>query len=444
MERTEKFQNMNIEINNPINTANQDANNISASKKAQNEEPISKLGQKFNEFIFTPIESFLLNKKMPYGFKFESEENILKSLELSKNNQRKAKPKGFLQEPKIKIKPMKSPLNDSKKNLAEKEQLSKTSKISKNSERENSKNNNNSNSNKNNKSHNNTNSNKIEGNNSEAYKVRIKCTSGFNKIKSSPGANLFYINKILDAPSLAKIENKINNFEYKTFNECFDDIRKLWNYQFRNHAKDPKIYQNICRLSSLTENVYKELIAEKNTFIEKKEEISQIKKRTEKLKKDLEEINGNQKEMNNKNMKVKNTASINKLSGMIRNLTKQQLTGIIPILWDKNEKTDQKSFEFDLDQLPDDKFKKLETYVINCINENRNTNHVNKNINSHILNKKDNKNNGINNNFKKNGNINNNGIYKNNINNQNSLKEENKKVDNSFSDSDSMSSNSSL
>ena len=266
----------------------------------------------------------------------------------------------------------------------------------------------------------------------------------FNKIKSSPGANLFYINKILDAPSLAKIENKINNFEYKTFNECFDDIRKLWNYQFRNHAKDPKIYQNICRLSSLTENVYKELIAEKNTFIEKKEEISQIKKRTEKLKKDLEEINGNQKEMNNKNIKVKNTASINKLSGMIRNLTKQQLRGIIPILWDKNEKTDQKSFEFDLDQLPDDKFKKLETYVINCINENRNTNHVNKNINSHILNKKDNKNNGINNNFKKNGNINNNGIYKNNINNQNSLKEENKKVDNSFSDSDSMSSNSSL
>ena len=398
MERTEKFQNMNIEINNPINTANQDANNISASKKAQNEEPISKLGQKFNEFIFTPIESFLLNKKMPYGFKFESEENILKSLELSKN---------------------------------------------KNIERENSKNINNSNSNKNNKNHNNANMSKIEGNNSEAYKVRIKCTSGFNKIKSSPGANLFYISKVLDAPSLAKIENKINNFEYKTFNECFDDIRKLWNYQFRNHAKDPKIYQNICRLSLLTENVYKELIAEKNTFNEKKEEISLIKKRTEKLKKDLEEINGNQKETSNKNIKVKNTASITKLSGMIKNLTKKQLKGIIPIL--SNEKTEQKSFEFDLEELPDDKFKKLEIYVVNCINENRNINHINKNINTHILNKKDNKNNGINNGFKMNGNINNNGIYKNNINNQNSFKkEENKKVDNSFSDSDSMSSNSSL
>ncbi len=37
---------------------------------------------------------------MPYGFKFESEENFLKSLELSKNNQRKAKQKVFLPEPK--------------------------------------------------------------------------------------------------------------------------------------------------------------------------------------------------------------------------------------------------------------------------------------------------------------------------------------------------------
>ena len=51
-------------------------------------------------------------------------------------------------------------------------------------------------------------------------------------------------------------------------------------------------------------------------------------------------MNGNQKETNNKNLKI-NTASINKLSGMIRNLNKQQLKGIILILWDKNEKIHQ-------------------------------------------------------------------------------------------------------
>jgi len=42
-------------------------------------------------------------------------------------------------------------------------------------------------------------------------------------------------------------------------------------------------------------------------------------------------MNGNQKETNNKNLKV-NTASINKLSGMIRNLNKQQLKGITYIM----------------------------------------------------------------------------------------------------------------
>ena len=439
MDRTGQTQNMKIEINNPIKTSNPNTNNISASKMSPNEDQLSKEVSKINQFMFTPLESFLLNKKMPRGFKFESEENILKTLELSKNNQRKVKPKGFLQEPKIHIKQMKNNINEDKKNLAEKEQSIKAAKKPKKLEKEVSKNISNTNMNNNN-SNINTNISKIEGNNSEAYKIRIKCTSGFNRIKSSPGANLFYTSKIIDAPSLSKIENKINNFEYKTLNECFDDIRKVWNYQFKNHAKDPGIYQNICRLSSFTENVFKELLAEKNTFNEKKEEISLIKKRTEKLKKDLEEINGNtQKETNNKNVKVKNTASINKLSQMIKLLTKAQLKGIIPILWDK--KADQKSYEFDLDKLPDDKFRNLETYVVNCFNENKNTNFVNKNLNLHNQNKKDNKTNGI----KKNGIIKSNGIYKNNINHQNSeRKEENKKVDNSFSDSDSISSNSSL
>jgi hypothetical protein len=439
MDRTGQTQNMKIEINNPIKTSNPNTNNISASKMSPNEDQLSKEVSKINQFMFTPLESFLLNKKMPRGFKFESEENILKTLELSKNNQRKVKQKGFLQEPKIHIKQMKNNINEDKKNLAEKEQSIKAAKKPKKLEKEVSKNISNTNMNNNN-SNINTNISKIEGNNSEAYKVRIKCTSGFNRIKSSPGANLFYTSKIIDAPSLSKIENKINNFEYKTLNECFDDIRKVWNYQFKNHAKDPGIYQNICRLSSFTENVFKELLAEKNTFNEKKEEISLIKKRTEKLKKDLEEINGNtQKETNNKNVKVKNTASINKLSQMIKLLTKAQLKGIIPILWDK--KADQKSYEFDLDKLPDDKFRNLETYVVNCFNENKNTNFVNKNLNLHNQNKKDNKTNAI----KKNGIIKSNGIYKNNINHQNSeRKEENKKVDNSFSDSDSISSNSSL
>lgn len=433
MEGTDDEKKMNLEINNPIKASNNLRNNVSGSKMSQNDEFLSKDISKFNSFMFTPLQSFLLNKKMPHGFKFESEENIIKNLELSKTNQRRVKQKGLIQEPKIHVKPIKSPINEDKKDLAEKEQSSKALKKPKKIEKENSKNIN-SNLNNNNMD---TNINKIEGNNSEALKIKIKCTAGFNKIKSSTGASLFYTPKTIDAPSLSKIENKINNFEYKSLDECFDDIRKLWNFQFKNHAKEPTVYQNICRLSTYTENVFKELINEKNTFSEKKEELSLIKKRTDKVKKDLEEINGNPPK-DNKNIKAKNTTAINKLSQMIRILNKQQLKGIIPILWDKNETADKKTFEFDLDKLPDDKFKKLEIYVLNCCNENKNTNIINKSLN--ML--KESKNNGI----KKNGNINSNGTNKtNNINHQNTLKkEENKKINNSYSDSDSLSSNSSF
>ncbi len=441
MDIIEEDQKMKIEENNPIKPPSQNTNNVSGSKNNKSNEDISKEIPKFNQFMFTPLQSLLLNKKMPHGYKFEIEENIHKTLELSKTNQRRVKPKGFLQEPKIVVKPMKTPINDEKKISAEKNNIVKPIKKPKKEEKETTKNNN-SNGNINNNNHSNTN--KIEGNNSEAYKIRIKCTAGFNKIKSSSGASFFYTGNTPDAPCLSNIEKKIINFEYKTLDDCFNDLRILWNYQFRIHAKEPTVYQNICRLSSLTETILKDLKNEKNTtFNEKKEEISIIKKRTEKLKKDLDEFNGNtQKEIYNKNIKPKNSSEISKLSDRIRTLSKQQLRGIIQILWDKSEMTDKKTFEFDLDKLSSDKFQKLENYVNKCCSDNSKTNIINKNM----TNKKENKSNGINNNsIKKNGNINNNGIHKNNINHQSiSKNEESKKLDNSFSNSDSMSSNSSL
>ena len=117
MDIIEESPKMKIEENNPIKAPSQNTNNVSGSKKNKTEADISKEIPKFNEFMFTPLQSFLLNKKMPHGFKFEMEENIQKSLELSKTSQRRVKPKGFLQEPKILVKPMKTPINDEKKNF---------------------------------------------------------------------------------------------------------------------------------------------------------------------------------------------------------------------------------------------------------------------------------------------------------------------------------------
>ena len=428
MEIKEEAQNMKMELGDLHNSSFQNSNNISDSKTNLNNKDIHKI----NQFMLTPLEGFLLNKKMPRGFKFEVEENI-KPLDIPKNHPKRLTKKSIIQNPEIPIKSLKNNIIEDKKNSAEKNETVKGVKKPKKPGKEIAKNINSNSNNNNNINNINNNNNINEKNNSEMYKIMIKCTSGFNKIKSSPGASIFYTTKIPGAPCLSNIEKKIQNFEYKTLDECFDDIRKLWNYQFKNHAKDPNIYQNIWKMSSLTETILKDLKNEKNTFNDKKEEITSIKKRAEKIKKDLEEMNGNnQKEINNKNTKNKNITSINKLPQMIELLSKQQLRGILPILWTKNEINNKKSYEFDLDKLSEDKYKKLETYVVNCIYQNKNVNI--------IINKKENKNN------KKNGNLNNNGIYKNinNNNNQNSIKKEEKKVKNSFSESDSLSSDSSF
>ena len=176
---------------------------------------------------------------------------------------------------------------------------------------------------------------------------------------------------------------------------------------------------------------------------------------------------------NNKNIRYKSLEEINRLSQLIRSLNREQLKGIIYILSDKNENNNKKTFEFDLEQLPYGQYKKLEEYVYNCKNGKNtnintiNNNHKNMKTNNNI-NKNENKNiknnneTGINDKTNKNNNINNNIINKNiinkeknnnnyntnyNNNNQNGQKKEEKKLipeKKSFSDSDSMSSESSI
>ena len=43
---------------------------------------------KLGEYFLTPLESFIINKSMPYGFKLELEENIAKFSEDKKKNKK--------------------------------------------------------------------------------------------------------------------------------------------------------------------------------------------------------------------------------------------------------------------------------------------------------------------------------------------------------------------
>ena len=295
---------------------------------------------KLGEFILTPLECFLLNKKIPKGFKLETEENIFKELKGFKKQKNKINKLEKFEDKKIN-KTFNFQNNEIKIN---KERIE----IGKNIDDD-------------------------ANNSSEPYKIMMKCYNGFNKIKSNPNSNFFYFSKLPNSPSLSNIEKKIKNYDYKSINDFSLDLRKLWNYQFKNHAKEPNIYQNICKMSLLSEEICKEL---SNEIEINKEDISTIKKRTEKIKKDLEKINVNLppsiKKINNiqnKKNKQRTVQEINHLGSLIRTLNKHQLRGIIPILSDKKENKNVKIFEFDIEQLSPEKFRNLEKYVEDCINK---------------------------------------------------------------------------
>ena len=306
-------------INNHSDKQNNDNNEINLSK-----------------FFLTPLEKKIINNIMPQGFRLETEENLLGILEEFRNR------------------------------LDNKEEINEENDIHIN------------------EYENNINNNQMEAfiksendlnvnNNSEHYKIMMKCYGCFNRLKLNQNFNFFYLPKFPDSPSLSNIEKKIKNMEYKAVDEFHTDLRKLWNYQFKNYAKEPKIYQNIYKISILSEDVCKELYNENDN---NKEDLSNIKKRTLRIKKDLEEIYGNKtlktKKMNNNQniYEKKSLEEINHLGSLIRTLNKQQLRGIIPILADKKRNNDVKMLEFDIEQLPPDKYINLEKYVQKCINKN--------------------------------------------------------------------------
>ena len=389
-ELAEKLEKIEINKNND-NSLN--SNNNTDSKSEYYKEINTNDELKIGQFMLTPLECLIINKKMPKGYKFEPEEMLIKSIETTKITPKKIKKLTKHVEHQINEKPKKIHTENNNNNNLNKDKdkdkdniIYSTKKMKKLIHKENSLNN--------------INNNMTNNNNSESYKIMMKCFSCFNKIKLNPYSNIFYFPKSPDSPSLSKIEKKIKNYEYKTINDFCEDLRKLWNFQFKNYAKNPNIYQNICKMSLLSDKICKELSNNNNnsTALEnKKNEFSNIKKRTDKIKKDIDEIKGNnQNNIYNKNLRQKNLEQINRLGQLIKELNKQQLRGIVPILSDKKENNNLKFFEFDLDQLPPDKFKKLEEYVHNCINTNRKINNKN-----HILNNKNNGLNKVNNNNKK-------------------------------------------
>lgn len=423
------INNENKQEENKITSLNGQYKELDRNNPLNNEEKDEDL--KIGQYMLTPLQSIIINKKMPFGFKLETEENILKSLETTKSQAKKSK--------------------NSTRHKEKGGRDHRNGGIMQNKKR-------------------NQNMNNIDNIPShitlEVYKIYKKCRKGLDKIKESKYANNYYQSNNPDVPCLANIEKKVNNYEYKSIYDFEMDVRRIWNYYF-------KLEQNNEITSKMSDD-WEKICAEldnPNTEMS----MASVRKRTEQIQKELEEMKDNNltkesvpapvKKVNqnyeqNKPMTVEEK---NQLGNNIRSLNKEQLKGIIKILSENNPIPQSKYFEFDIDKLSTKKLRELEKYVKDCLASN---NKNNKNVpsistqiqssNNRTQNQKENQNNksnnkGINNQNQPTLKSNNKDVNKNQENkvdqSAKKIKQSNKKPDKkneSSSESDSISSGSSL
>ena len=96
MSEEQNIQNkINQENNQNRTLVNRISSSIIPNNVSENNNPINNQNNSeelgIGQFILTPLQSILINKKMPFGFKLETEENILKSIETSRNQIKKNK-----------------------------------------------------------------------------------------------------------------------------------------------------------------------------------------------------------------------------------------------------------------------------------------------------------------------------------------------------------------
>ena len=387
-------ENQDINTSEPVNMSSnnqiqQQEKNIISNSPIKNEE------LKFGQYFLTPLQSILLNKKFPSGFKLETEENIKKSLEMIKSQEKKHKPTQ-------KINQQRSQRSSNK--FGQQTKKNKSNNIE----------------------------NIPNDITPEKYKIIKQCKGGFEKIKESKYFSKYYTSSDPNTPCLSEIEKKLNNYEYSSLYEFEMNVRNIWNFYFNLNPNDDIAK----KMSEEWEKICTDLENPNSNM-----SVTDIKKRTDNIKKDLEKIKDHREDIipapvkktgsNNEHNKPMTVEEKNQLGNDIRSLNKEQLKGIIRILKESSDFPKTKYFEFDIDQLPNKKLRELEKYVKECINlNNKNNKQHNQNIINNTNKVPNQKENAINTN-KNNTNINNNLQQQNQLSNSkekemNKIQEENK------------------
>jgi hypothetical protein len=385
----------------PINTENLEdklEENKEQIEQQEIQEPPNYLNI-YQSFSLNPLEQILINKLIPYGYKLETEENLLKTDEKKK--------KGYLHRKHKRTFGNNSSILenivDNENNIESTNKINNLEKVPKRRRKKSFSSHNTENKENNNKTtimRKMTREHKpkiiedlgyidkdiIKGKSNPLFRAVNKiCDKGMEKMKKIQYYSFFYNNSSKPGElSLSKIEKNIREYKYQSTYEFIMDLRKLWNNFLKIYDSQNEIKEKVCEMAKKSEQLYCEL---ESVNVEKVE-LEDLNKKVDNLEKKLREIKGNGLTIGNsfnlkKSVISERSLSLNEktvIKNNIKLLTIEQKKGIANILRDTIDTENKKVLEFDIDKLNNKKLKQLDDYVKECIRKNNENKKIDMNV----------------------------------------------------------------
>ena len=385
----------------PINTENLEEKleeNKEQTEQQENQEPPNYLNI-CRSFSLNPLEQILINKLIPYGYKLETEENLLKTDEKKK--------KGYLHRKHKRTfgnnNSILENIVDNENNIESTNKINNLEKVPKRRRKKSFSSHNTENKENNNKTtimRKMTREHKpkiiedlgyidkdiIKGKSNPLFRAVNKiCDKGMEKMKKIQYYSFFYNNSSKPGElSLSKIEKNIREYKYQSTYEFIMDLRKLWNNFLKIYDSQNEIKEKVCEMAKKSEQLYCEL---ESVNVEKVE-LEDLNKKVDNLEKKLREIKGNGLTIGNsfnlkKSVISERSLSLNEktvIKNNIKLLTIEQKKGIANILRDTIDTENKKVLEFDIDKLNNKKLKQLDDYVKECIRKNNENKKIDMNV----------------------------------------------------------------
>ena len=385
----------------PINTENLEdklEENKEQIEQQEIQEPPNYLNI-YQSFSLNPLEQILINKLIPYGYKLETEENLLKTDEKKK--------KGYLHRKHKRTfgnnNSILENIVNNENNIESTNKINNLEKVPKRRRKKSFSSHNTENKENNNKTtimRKMTREHKpkiiedlgyidkdiIKGKSNPLFRAVNKiCDKGMEKMKKIQYYSFFYNNSSKPGElSLSKIEKNIREYKYQSTYEFIMDLRKLWNNFLKIYDSQNEIKEKVCEMAKKSEQLYCEL---ESVNVEKVE-LEDLNKKVDNLEKKLREIKGNGLTIGNsfnlkKSVISERSLSLNEktvIKNNIKLLTIEQKKGIANILRDTIDTENKKVLEFDIDKLNNKKLKQLDDYVKECIRKNNENKKIDMNV----------------------------------------------------------------